>query len=142
MLIHATSIDLVQLLRDAASSYESFALDKKINFFFYSEVQEVIVNADFDKIEKVVHNLLSNAFKFTGEGGEVILNMLVHDQEWVEIRVKDTGIGIPANELDKIFDRFYQVDSSYTRQYEGTGLGMALARELVILHQVKSRSKA
>ena len=82
----------------------------------------------------MVHNLLSNAFKFTQEGGEVILNLKVQEKQWAVISVKDTGIGIPADQLDKIFDRFYQVDSSQTREYEGSGLGMALAKELVTLH--------
>ena len=80
-----------------------------------------------------MHNLLSNAFKFTKEGGEIILNLKAEEKH-CSIIVKDTGIGIPADQLDKIFDRFYQVDSSQTREYEGSGLGMALAKELVELH--------
>ncbi|MEO5602789.1 MAG: ATP-binding protein [Cyclobacteriaceae bacterium] len=91
---------------------------------------------DQEKIEKVVHNLLSNAFKFTKPGGEVILN-LRSEKNHAVITVKDTGIGIPSDQLDKVFDRFYQVDSSQTRSYEGSGLGMALAKELVELHKGK-----
>ena len=105
-------------------------------------MQELIVYIDQEKIEKVVHNLLSNAFKFTREGGEVILNLKVEEKQWAVISVKDTGIGIPADQLDKIFDRFYQVDSSQTREYEGSGLGMALAKELVNCIMAKSRWRA
>jgi DNA-binding response OmpR family regulator/two-component sensor histidine kinase len=134
MTLHTAPIDLVQFIREIASSYESLAADKKIRYFFYPELQELMVYIDQEKIEKVVHNLLSNAFKFTREGGEVILNLKVQEKQWASISVKDTGIGIPADQLDKIFDRFYQVDSSQTRDYEGSGLGMALAKELVTLH--------
>jgi len=81
-----------------------------------------------------VHNLLSNAFKFTPPGGGIILHLKVQNSQWASISVKDTGKGIPAEELDRVFDRFYQVDSSQTRVHEGSGLGMALAKELVTLH--------
>ncbi|MEO5600560.1 MAG: ATP-binding protein [Cyclobacteriaceae bacterium] len=134
MQLHAACIDLVEFLREIASSYESLATDKKIKYFFYPEVPELVVFIDREKIEKVVHNLLSNAFKFTIEGGEVILN-LKDEKDQCIITVKDTGIGIPVDQVDKVFDRFYQVDSSQTCGYEGSGLGMALARELVDLHK-------
>ena len=77
---------------------------------------------------------MSNAFKFTKENGEVILHLKVENNLHAVISIKDTGIGIPSDQLDKVFDRFYQVDSSQTRDYEGSGLGMALAKELVELH--------
>ncbi len=134
MTLRATPIDLVQFIREIASSYESLAAEKKIRYFFYPELPELLVYIDPEKIEKVVHNLLSNAFKFTAEAGEIILNLKIQEKKWVAIAIKDTGIGIPADQLDKIFDRFYQVDSSQTREYEGSGLGMALAKELVTLH--------
>jgi signal transduction histidine kinase/ligand-binding sensor domain-containing protein/DNA-binding response OmpR family regulator len=133
MKLHASGTDLVQFLKEIAASYESLATDKKIKFFFYPEVQDLVMYLDAEKMEKVVHNLLSNAFKFTREGGEIILNLKAGENESIII-VKDTGIGISAGQLDKVFDRFYQVDSSQTRSYEGSGLGMALAKELVELH--------
>ena len=73
-------------------------------------------------------------FKFTKENGEVILYLKVENNQHVVISVRDTGIGIPDHQLNKVFDRFYQVDSSQTRDYEGSGIGMALAKELVELH--------
>ncbi|MEX2231300.1 MAG: two-component regulator propeller domain-containing protein [Cyclobacteriaceae bacterium] len=136
MQLQTHPTDLVHLLKDIASSYESLATDKKIKYFFYPELQELTVYLDVEKIEKVIHNILSNAFKFTSVGGEVILYLKVDGKNAV-ISVKDTGIGIPADQLEKVFDRFYQVDSSQTRGYEGTGLGMALAKELVELHRGK-----
>ena len=108
-------------------------LGSVIKFFFYPETHELPVYIDHEKMEKVVNNLLSNAFKFTKEGGEIILNLKAEEKQ-CSIIVKDTGIGIPIDQLEKIFDRFYQVDSSHTREHEGSGLGMALAKELVQLH--------
>ena len=137
MELHTKPMDLVQFLRETASSYESQAAEKKIKYFFYPEVQQLTAYADSEKLEKVVHNLLSNAFKFTQEGGEVILNLKLQEKQWAAITVQDTGVGIPKGDLDKIFDRFYQVDSSQTREHEGSGLGMALAKELVTLHHGK-----
>lgn len=137
MKLQGARTDLVQFLRDIASSYESMAEEKRIRYFFYPEVRELVTFIDHEKIEKVVHNLLSNAFKFTKEGGEVILNLKVGEKQSAMINVTDTGIGIPGDQLDKVFDRFYQVDSSQTRDYEGSGLGMALAKELVELHHGK-----
>ena len=134
MTMQASKTDLVQFLKEIASSYESLAADKKIKYFFYPEVLELNVYLDHEKIEKVMHNILSNAFKFTKENGEVILYLKVDDNQNAVISVKDTGIGIPDSQLNKVFDRFYQVDSSQTRGYEGSGIGMALAKELVELH--------
>ena len=134
MQLQVMETDLVILLRHIASAYESLAIDKKIKYFFYPEMQELMVYADPEKIEKIVHNLLSNAFKFTPARGEVILYLKTQENRWALISVKDTGSGIPTEKLDKVFDRFYQVDSSQTRTHEGSGLGMALAKELAELH--------
>jgi len=92
-----------------------------------------MVEGDKGKIGQVFNNLLSNAVKFNREGGEVaVLAELRHGT--VSISVTDTGIGIPAEALDKVFDRFYQVDSSSTRKYEGTGIGLAISQDIVRLH--------
>ena len=81
MGLQANQTDLVQFLREIVSSYESLAADKKIKYFFYPEVQELNVYLDHEKIEKVIHNILSNAFKFTKEKGEVILNLKVENNQ-------------------------------------------------------------
>ncbi|MEX0600890.1 MAG: ATP-binding protein, partial [Rhodothermales bacterium] len=85
-------------------------------------------------MEKVTSNLLSNAIKFTPEGGRVELSVGAAADGAVEMRVTDTGPGIPADAIERIFDRFYQVDGTSTRHHEGTGIGLALARELILLH--------
>jgi signal transduction histidine kinase/ligand-binding sensor domain-containing protein/CheY-like chemotaxis protein len=137
MQLQAAPTDLVTLLRHIAAAYRSLAEEKNIKYFFYPEAAELIAPVDQGKLEKVVHNLLSNAFKFTPAGGEIIMHLKAQNSQWASISVKDTGQGIPEDELDKVFDRFYQVDSSQTRVHEGSGLGMALAKELVTLHHGK-----
>jgi signal transduction histidine kinase/DNA-binding response OmpR family regulator/ligand-binding sensor domain-containing protein len=133
MKLHSSQGDIVELLRQIVSSYESLAKEKNIRYFFYPEVKELMMYVDEEKIEKIIHNLLSNAFKFTQAGGEIIVNLRVAEKSAL-ISVADSGIGIAVNQLDKIFDRFYQVDSSQTRDYEGSGLGLALVKDLVELH--------
>jgi len=87
-------------------------------------------------VEKIITNLLSNAFKFTPEGGNIDFTVEKMIKE-AEIKISDNGIGIPRERIDKIFDRFYQVDGSHTREGEGTGIGLALTKELVELHKGK-----
>jgi signal transduction histidine kinase len=93
---------------------------------------------DADKLEKIVTNLLSNAYKFTPAGGKVVLSAAVQEKDamhgMLQLSVSDTGIGIPAGQVSRIFERFHQVDTSTTRDYEGTGIGLALVKELVDLH--------
>ncbi len=93
---------------------------------------------DADKLEKIVANLLSNAYKFTPAGGEVVFSAKILEKEAtyckLHITISDSGIGIPAEQLPRVFDRFYQADASATRGYEGTGIGLALVKELVDLH--------
>ncbi len=158
MPLQAAPQDLVGLLKGITMSFASLAERKQIALKFVAREAEVIAYLDQDKVEKIFYNLLSNAFKFTPEGGSVEVAMAsseapgaVSDERvaqddthalpkkppgnYVEITVRDTGIGIPADRLPFIFDRFYQVDSSSTREYEGTGIGLALVKELVELHR-------
>lgn len=91
----------------------------------------VAVRADRDKLEQVLLNLLSNAAKFTGSRGRVqIITELTEDERQVLVKVSDTGMGIPPDKLDNIFDPFVQVDTSRTRSDEGSGLGLAISRDL------------
>ncbi len=97
------------------------------------------LNADPDALEKIVMNLLGNALKFTEAGGTIVVSGEVQPAEGPEgeglcISVLDTGAGIPPDQLERIFDRFAQVDASATRKYEGTGIGLSLVKELVMLH--------
>ncbi|TMA24894.1 MAG: hypothetical protein E6J87_23445, partial [Deltaproteobacteria bacterium] len=92
------------------------------------------IHVDPEAFEKILVNLLGNALKFTERGGAIRVQGVREGQGGVHIVVADSGAGIPANQLERIFDRFAQVDSSSTRKYEGTGIGLALVKELVELH--------
>jgi signal transduction histidine kinase len=88
---------------------------------------------DLDQLRRVVDNLFSNALKFTPAGGHVAVRLWSENSS-VVLEVADTGIGVPPDQQDRIFDRFYQVDGSTTRRYEGMGLGLALVKEVVEQH--------
>jgi len=136
MKLHAVPQNIVPLVKGLAQSFCSYAERKRIAFIVTSTEEEVLVYIDREKIEKILSNVLSNAFKFTPEGGLVEVSVST-DEKDVNIRVSDTGIGIPAGKIPRVFDRFYQVDGSHTREHEGTGIGLSLTRELVELHKGK-----
>ena len=133
MKLQARRQNVIPLLEDIISSFTSYAESKKISLELRAEKDALALYLDRDKFEKIMSNLLSNALKFTPRGGRVEVKVV--NGEWeVWISVTDAGIGIPKNELEKIFDRFYQVDSSPYREFEGTGIGLSLTKELVELH--------
>ena len=126
--------NIIPLLKGLVLSFTSLAERKRIILKFDSKEEIINVYIDRDKIEKIINNILSNAFKFTPEGGEIDVKVL-RLKSAVEIIVTDTGKGIPKERIGIIFDRFYQVDGSSTREGEGTGIGLALTKELVELHK-------
>ncbi|MCA9453064.1 MAG: hypothetical protein KC584_10625, partial [Nitrospira sp.] len=85
-------------------------------------------------MKKVLYNLLSNAFKFSDPHEGQVWIRLSTKEHFIELEVEDNGIGIPPDQLGRIFDRFTQVESSATRRYEGSGIGLALVKEIVMLH--------
>lgn len=137
MELAATSQNIVLFLKGLFFSFESFAAVKKIELGFVAETDQIPVCFDTDKMEKVFYNLLSNAFKFTPENGRITVSVTLEKGSLVVIRVKDTGTGISGDRLEHVFDRFYQVDGTSTRENEGSGIGLALAKELVELHKGK-----
>jgi signal transduction histidine kinase/ligand-binding sensor domain-containing protein/DNA-binding response OmpR family regulator len=126
--------NIVQLWKALVLSFASHAERKRITLTFNAREDGVVAYIDEDKIEKIVINILSNAIKFTPEGGRIDV-VVIKDEAFVNMTVRDTGIGIPQNKMSKIFDRFYQVDGSHTRAQEGTGIGLSLTKELVELHK-------
>lgn len=126
--------NIVTFVKGIAMSFESLAERKDIVLKIKNTSDEIELYFDKEKMEKVFTNLLANAFKFTPGGSKITISVSETDNNSVEIKIKDAGIGIPQEELPKLFDRFYQVDSSHTRERGGTGLGLALAKELVELH--------
>ncbi len=134
MSVQVCPLDLVKLARPLVMSFLTLAERRNIRLTFDSEEKEIIGYTDRDKFEKILTNLLSNSFKFTGEGGEItVIARIRHDSgpRAAEILVIDTGIGIEPQNLGKIFDRFYQVNSHLTREQGGTGIGLALTKDLV-----------
>ena len=131
----------VKRLMDA---FASMAANKGIELLFNQKDEGLELVFDEDKLEKILANLLSNAIKYSNSGARVLVtlseNLALSEafpKGYIEIAVKDQGIGIETDALDHIFDRFYQVDDSSTRRVEGTGIGLALAKELVELHRGK-----
>ena len=144
MKLNVHEADFIYFLRVLSASFESLAESRNIQFEVDIPSATYEAYFDKDKIETVLYNLLSNAFKFTPDGGRIDFHITLPTEtdDCIIISVSDTGQGIPASEVDKIFDRFYQVDSSSSRGFEGSGIGLSLVKELVQLMngniQVKS----
>ncbi len=193
MKLQTAEQNIAALIKAITLSFTSYAERKKINLSFSSRPDRIPAYIDKEKFGNIINNLLSNAFKFTPEGGEIgveiscqagpgsassaqneipkqvrddnlagsnirddnfagsnvrddnleeeiirdgnFAEMTVRDDNFIEITVRDTGIGIPEEKLPRIFDRFYQVDGSHKKEHEGTGIGLALTKELIELHK-------
>jgi len=126
--------NIISFLKNLLFSFESHAEANQIQLNFFSSRAVIPMDFDTQKMEQIFLNLFSNAFKFTGPGGRIDVSMETSGSGFIDIRVKDTGKGIPKEQLPYIFDRFYQADLSSTRKYDGTGIGLSLVQELVELH--------
>ncbi len=139
MTMQSVNGDIINFLRYVVESFHSLAESNQKGVHFLTELDSLHVAYDPEKIRQIVANLLSNALKFTPEKGNIYINVsinLAQDETTnlaLIIKVKDTGTGIPEDQLHHIFDRFYQLDNSHTRKAEGTGIGLALTKELVKL---------
>ncbi|MBE7439790.1 MAG: response regulator [Spirochaetales bacterium] len=132
-------VDLVAYVRELVSAFDSAARSAGLELSVEG-AGAIRAAIDPEKMEKILLNLLSNAFKFT-ERGEIIVR-LNQDGGSIQISVEDSGAGIPPDKLETIFERFSQVDGSASRRYEGTGIGLALARELAHLHGGDLRARS
>lgn len=141
-----TEGDIVNFIRTIVNSFNDYAVEKDIKLTFTTLKKKLFVSFDPDKIEKILNNLLSNAFKYTGPKGSISVNLSLifdsdddhfsseeNEKQFIEISIKDTGKGIPSKNVEKIFMRFFQ--SSESDQNAGTGIGLALVKELVHLHK-------
>jgi len=140
--------DISGFSRSLALSFLSLAESRNINYCIEIPKHAIPAFYDPDILEKILTNLISNAFKFTPEKGSVTIGMHIRNNEpkddpaHAEFRIKDTGQGIPEGQVEKIFERFYQVSSSDSRAFEGSGIGLALCRELVEMHHGKISVKS
>ncbi len=126
-------LDLARLVLGLVDGALPLAARKGIELCTHFEADLPPIYADPDALEKVVVNLLGNALKFTETGGRIEVRVESRGEE-AQLTVTDTGAGLPEDQLERIFDRFAQVDSSATRKHEGTGIGLSLVKELVELH--------
>ena len=134
--------DLVGFIDDVVTTFSYLAQNKHITLTFQHQDNRLSAWLDLHNFDKVLMNLLSNAFKYTPEGGNVTISLTTGEDEeahlplkkYIEIKVSDTGIGLDDQQIERIFDRFYQINNDITRNQAGTGVGLHLTRSLVELH--------
>ncbi|WP_146901241.1 two-component regulator propeller domain-containing protein [Adhaeribacter aerolatus] len=140
--LQPTKADIICFIKETAFSFSDLSEKKNIRFNLVSEVEQLEILFDPDKLEKILFNLLSNAFKFTPEGGEISLNLHLtaatrkngKSGQQLIIKVKDSGIGIPAENHEKIFRQFFQSDVPGSMVNQGSGIGLAITKKFVRLH--------
>ena len=135
-------LDITQLLRQVIEKSKLLASEKNINLHSKTGEGLPAVWADSDMVNQMVYNLILNAIKYTPEGGQIIIAAIA-ENNMVQITVTDTGIGIAVEDLEHVFDYFYRVDSARTKASGGTGLGLALVKQMVLAHggEIKVESK-
>lgn len=140
------AVDMVSFLKELCVSFEYQSQMKKINFAFKSDLKELQVWIDPKNFDKIVLNVLSNAFKYTPEKGEISISLgtcEIEENQFCEIVISDNGIGMKEDELERIFERYYQIRNSYNNSNVSTGIGLHLTRSLVELHHgnIKAEKK-
>ncbi len=133
MPLDKKNLEVSRFLAEIAQAFVPMAEAKKVDYQIDIPERDFILQTDADKLEKIAYNLLSNAIKFTDTGGRVGVHLAKDAEGKIRFSVSDTGIGINKDLKSRIFERFYQADSSTTRQHEGSGIGLALTKELVDL---------
>ncbi|MCC3668829.1 ATP-binding protein [Terrisporobacter mayombei] len=131
--LRCSNQNIINVIEDITQSVVVYTKNNKINLLFDTDEEEVITYCDPDKIERIMLNILSNAVKYTPEGGFINVNIKTTSEN-VIVSIKDNGIGIPQEKLNVIFDRFEQVNSLLTRRREGSGIGLSIVKNLVEMH--------
>lgn len=132
MVLNARQGDIIQTFKNVSDSFVRYASNKDITIHFLSDLDQKHMIYDNEKVRHILSNLISNALKFTLAGGNVYISVRQQENNIV-LKVKDTGKGISSEHQSMIFDRFYQVESADNRPSEGTGIGLALCKELTFL---------
>lgn len=135
-LLNPAEFNINAMIKDTAASFEGVCRKKKVYIELLLEGEEMMVLADFAKIQQVVYNLLDNAIKFSRSEGTVTIETSERFGK-AYISVKDTGIGIPMKDINRIWDRFYKSDSSRGKDKTGSGLGLAIVKEIITAHDQK-----
>ena len=134
MSVKQENVDIRRLANLTVKSYAERAIDRDIHLQALVDDNVPLVQADLQKIAWVLGHLVDNAIKFTPSGGSVVVSVKCEGENLVIISVADTGIGIPSNRIEDVFEPFHQLDGSTTRKYGGTGLGLSLVRQIVEAH--------
>ena len=134
--LHLSNFDIVMTCLQIVNKVQAHANKQQIELHYSLPEKPLLVNADSEKIMWVIEQLIDNAIKFNDPGGNVSLT-IKEKKDAILVSVSDTGIGIPNNSLDEIFEPFHQLDGSSTRKYGGTGLGLALVKKIVEAHGSK-----
>lgn len=133
LTIMKTDFTLEDLVGDVVTKMQFQAENNKLTLSYIPLIKCPVINADIDRIEQVITNIVSNSIKYTAEGGKIeVFTGYIYNEAY--IKIKDNGVGIPENDLPRIFERFYRVDKARSRDKGGTGLGLAIAYEIVKLH--------
>ena len=133
MLLNRTDFDLNQIIRSTAASFEGTCRQKSIGIELILTGDEMYVNADVGKIQQVFYNLLDNAIKFSHNDSSIVIETNEKSNK-VHVSVKDSGIGIPKDDLKLVWDRFYKSDASRGKDKKGTGLGLSITKEIIHAH--------
>lgn len=132
-VVSAEPFSLGDLIQDVAQKFHLRAQQSRIHLEFINDPSDVWVNGDIAMIQRVLENLMENALKYTPQGGRISLGFVAKDEQ-VVVKVKDSGNGMAAEELEHIFERFYRVEKSRTGENKSAGLGLSIAKRIVELH--------
>jgi len=138
--LHLTEGELISFVREVCESFADLAERKKIDFDFNSDIESFYTRFDADKMERILFNLLSNAFKFTPEEGRINIELMAsgevksNQEHSISIIVTDSGTGISKESQDRIFDRFFQTDMDPALLNQGTGIGLSIVKEFIKMH--------
>lgn len=138
--LNLSAVNVVNLIEMLVASVVPYAESKNLNLIFDTNKEDVILKVDSDKLERIMLNLLSNAIKFSKPNGEIKVTLSFED--CLYISVTDNGIGIAQENLNKIFDKFTQLDTSFSRKNEGSGIGLSIVKSFVLLHNGKISVKS
>ena len=131
--LECATVDLREIVRSVRTTFETFATLPGVNFSVFEGSEPIEVSCDARLIEIAINSLVENAFKFTSKGGSVTVDLKT-DAEFAFFEVRDTGVGIARESLDRIFERFYRVESSRSRQQGGSGLGLSIVKHVAEAH--------
>ncbi|CEQ22787.1 two-component sensor histidine kinase [[Clostridium] sordellii] len=125
--------DIVAFVENICESVVEFSNSQNIDLIFDTDQEEKIISFDSDKMERIVLNLLSNAIKYNKENGRIDVGIKCNE-DYIDINVRDTGVGIPSDKIGDVFEKFKQVDNRLTKISEGSGIGLSIVKSLVALH--------